>query len=436
MIRILHFTRSPDKNKIYQILHREISTREVFNKKEQARETVEQILTAVKERGDEALLECTSRFDGVKLTSNRLRISPKEIATARRKVKKRSLNSMELIFQRLLDFHQRELPTPWMKIEEGVWLGKICFPLERVGFYVPGGTAPLVSSLMMVAAPAKVAGVKEIALCTPPGPRGEINPYLLAMADVLGITEIYRVGGAQAIAALAYGTKTISRVNKIVGPGNIYVVLAKKMVFGEVDIESIPGPSEVLIIADENANPAWVAADLLAQAEHEDYAVSLVLTPSADLAQEVKKEILQQIVTLSRKTIIEQSLKNQGAIIITRDLDQAVQAANVFAPEHIELMVKNPLDILARIHNAGAIFLGNYSPVALGDYVAGPNHVLPTGGTARFFSPLGVEDFVKKSNIIFTTSSGLGKMSSILNDIAGIEGLSAHQRSVHLRLQK
>ncbi len=341
-----------------------------------------------------------------------------------------------MIYQRLLDFHQREQLSSWMKIEEGTWLGQICLPLERVGFYVPGGTAPLVSSLMMMAAPARVAGVKEIALCTPPGPRGKINPYLLTMTDVLGIKEIYRIGGAQAIAALAYGTKTIPRVNKIVGPGNIYVALAKKMVFGEVDIESIAGPSEILIIADDNADPAWVAADLLSQAEHGEDATSILITPSPEQAQKVEKEILLQLANLSRKAIIEQSLKKFGAIIISHNLDEAIEGANLFAPEHLVLMVKDSLNILPKIRNAGAIFLGNFSPVAVGDYVAGPNHILPTGGTARFFSPLGVKDFIKKSNVIFCTSIALKKMASVLDIVAKIEGLDAHRKSVQLRLDQ
>lgn len=437
MIKILHFSNPQEREKILQILRRQIIPGEGYSAEpapERAQELVAEILLAVKTRGDEALLEYTSRFDGIKLTPELLSVSPAEIATARRKVKSAILGSLQLIYQRLVDFHRQEQISSWMKIEEGAWLGQICLPLERVGFYVPGGTAPLVSSLMMMAAPARVAGVKEIALCTPPGPRGKINPYLLTIADILGIKEIYRIGGAQAIAALAYGTRTIPRVSKIVGPGNIYVALAKKMVFGEVDIESIAGPSEILIVADDNADPAWVAADLLAQAEHGEDTYSILITPSRELAWKVEKEILPQLANLSRKAIIEQSLKRYGAIIISRSLDEAIEGANLFAPEHLVLMIKDSLNVLVKIRNAGTIFLGNFSPVAVGDYVAGPNHILPTGGTARFFSPLGVKDFVKNSNVIFCTSVALKKMASILDAVAGIEGLDAHQKSVHLRL--
>lgn len=440
MIKILRFSNPQEKRKIFQILRREIPSGEGYAggkpAPEKAQKMVAEILAAVKTGGDEALLEYTFRFDGVKLTPELLSVSAAEIAAARQQVKSGVLDSLQLIYQRLLDFHQREQLSSWMKIEEGTWLGQICLPLERVGFYVPGGTAPLVSSLMMMAAPARVAGVKEIALCTPPGPRGKINPYLLTMTDVLGIKEIYRIGGAQAIAALAYGTKTIPRVNKIVGPGNIYVALAKKMVFGEVDIESIAGPSEILIIADDNADPAWVAADLLSQAEHGEDATSILITPSPEQAQKVEKEILLQLANLSRKAIIEQSLKKFGAIIISHNLDEAIEGANLFAPEHLVLMVKDSLNILPKIRNAGAIFLGNFSPVAVGDYVAGPNHILPTGGTARFFSPLGVKDFIKKSNVIFCTSIALKKMASVLDIVAKIEGLDAHRKSVQLRLDQ
>jgi histidinol dehydrogenase len=305
-------------------------------------------------------------------------------------------------------------------------------PIERIGVYIPGGKASYPSTVLMNVIPAQVAGVKEIALCVPT-PRGEINPYVMAAIKLLGIKEVYRVGGAQAIGAMAYGTKTIKKVDKIVGPGNIYVATAKKMVFGIVDIDMIAGPSEILIIADDSANPAFVAADLLGQAEHDEFASSILITDSRRVADAVDKEVGRQVGRLKRKEIARKSIDNYGAIIITKDIKDAAELSNHIAPEHLEVMTEEPMNVLPMIKNAGAIFVGEWTPEALGDYSAGPNHTLPTGGTARFSSPLGVYDFVKRSNLLSFTKNGFSKLAGTVKTIASIEGLDAHENTITIR---
>ena len=312
-------------------------------------------------------------------------------------------------------------------------VGQRAIPIEKAGVYVPGGSASLCSTVLMNVIPAKVAGVKEIILCTPLDKNGQISPYILAAADLLGIKDIYCLGGAQAIAAMAYGTETVPKVDKIVGPGNIYVALAKKIVFGNVGIDSFAGPSEVLIIADSSANPKFVAADLLSQAEHDPDAQSVLITDSLLLARSVEKEINIQKKSLSRKSIINVSLKKNGMMIIVETLDKAITLANLKAPEHLELMIKNPLDMLKKVKNAGAVFLGNYTPESVGDYFAGPNHVLPTGGTARFSSGLSVHDFIKRTNYMSYSRSALEKVNMEISKIAEVEGLTAHANSVKIR---
>lgn len=323
----------------------------------------------------------------------------------------------------------------WSFSEHETTLGQIVRPLERAGVYVPGGKASYPSSVLMNVIPAQVAGVDEIALCVPT-PKGETNPYVMAAIKMVGVKEVYRIGGAQAVGAMAYGTKTIKRVNKIVGPGNIYVATAKKLVFGEVDIDMIAGPSEILIIADETANPAFIAADLLSQAEHDELASSILITDSKALAAAVLHELSIQLALLNRKEIAARSIKNYGAIITTRDLKKAVSLANEIAPEHLEVMTKEPEKLLPLIRNAGAIFLGQWTPEPIGDYIAGPNHTLPTGGTARFSSPLGVYDFVKRTSLLNFSKADFMRLAKPVLDIAGIEGLDAHGNTVRVRLDK
>lgn len=340
---------------------------------------------------------------------------------------------IKLAARRIEKYHRNQMATGWSMVDEdGAELGQRIMPLQRVGIYAPGGKAVYPSTLLMAAIPARLAGVKEIILVTPVK-NGQLHPLVAAAADIAGVDRIFKIGGAQAVAAMAYGTRTIPRVDKIVGPGNAYVAAAKKLVFGQVAIDMIAGPSEVVIIADSTANPAFAAADMLAQAEHDEMAAAILFTPYPDLAENVVREIEKQLQKIPKKEITEKSLSSYGAIIITSDMAQAVELTNLFAPEHLELMVKNPSDILDQIHSAGSVFLGSYTPEALGDYLAGVNHILPTGGTARFSSPLGVYDFYKRMSVLSFSQTAFEKLSRVTQHFAQMEGLDAHANSVRVR---
>lgn len=393
-------------------------------------EKVKAILNDVKRNGDRAVLKYTEAFDSLK--TKRLRIMPDEISRYAEKADRKVVNALKLSAERIRVFHERQKEESWSFSDGTSLLGQVISPLERVGVYVPGGKASYPSTVLMNVIPAQVAGVKEIALCVPT-PRGEINPYVMAAIKLLGLKEVYRVGGAQAIGAMAYGTETVKKVDKIVGPGNIYVALAKRMVFGEVAIDMIAGPSEILIIADDSAKPAFVTADLLSQAEHDELASSILITDSKRLANAVDKELKIQLAKLKRKEIAKKSLNNYGAIIITKDIKEAVELSNQIAPEHLEVMTEKPMNLLSMIKNAGAIFIGEWTPEPLGDYSAGPNHTLPTGGTARFSSPLGVYDFVKRSSILGFTKDGFMRLAKTVKIIAEAEGLEAHGNTIRIR---
>ena len=415
--------------------------RDIMNRhmagKEEAAAVVSEIIKTVREQGDKALCSYTAAFDKVTLTPEEMKVTPEETAEAYRLVEKETLEAICLARDNIASFHRKQLEKSWFApSENGVILGQLVRPLARAGIYVPGGTAVLFSSVLMNAIPAKVAGVKEIVMVSPPGKDGKLNPYTLVAAAEAGVTEIYKAGGAQAIAALAYGTETIKQVDKITGPGNIYVTLAKQQVYGQVGIDMLAGPSEVLVVADETADPSYIAADLLSQAEHDVLASAVLLTPEESLAERVREEIIRQAALLPRQDIITRSLTDYSAIVITEDLAQAVQMANKFAPEHLELMVKEPFNLLGQITNAGAVFLGAHSPEPVGDYWAGPNHVLPTGGTARFYSPLSVDTFIKKSSIISYTRQALEQVGEHIINMAVKEGLDAHANAIRVRLEK
>ncbi|MEW6675070.1 MAG: histidinol dehydrogenase [Nitrospirota bacterium] len=401
---------------------------------------VKTILDDVRRNGDRALLKYTRAFDFQK--AKELKIKPNEISRYAGKADRKVVRALKLSAKRIRAFHEMQKEESWFvrdpeyrRFSPHTFLGQVIRPIERVGVYVPGGKASYPSTVLMNVIPAQVAGVKEIALCVPT-PEGEINPYVMAAIKLLGVKEVYRIGGAQAIGAMAYGTEMIKRVDKIVGPGNIYVATAKRLVFGEVDIDIIAGPSEILIIADDSANPAFVAADLLSQAEHDELALSVLITDSKRLADAVDKELIGQLAKLKRREIVRKSIDNYGAIIITKDIKDAVELSNHIAPEHLEVMTKNPMDVLPMIKNAGAIFLGEWTPEPLGDYSAGPNHTLPTGGTARFSSPLGVYDFVKRSSLISFTKEGFIKLAGTVEALADIEGLEAHGNTIRIRKEK
>ena len=362
---------------------------------------VKDIVRDVRARGDAALFEYTERFDGAKLDAASVQVTPEEIRAAYDAAEKPWIDAMREAAARITAFHEKQKQRTWIDFDGGIALGQMVRPLERVGVYVPGGTAAYPSSVLMNVLPARVAGVREIVMVTPPGADGKVSyPLTLVAADIAGVDRIYKVGGAQAVAALAFGTQSLPRVDKIVGPGNIYVANAKREVYGHCGIDMVAGPSEVLVIADGSANPVYVAADMLSQAEHDPLAAAIVVTDSQELAQRVAAEIDRQAALLPRREIVDRSLLRYGTIVACENLEQAAQVANLVAPEHLELSVAQPFELLGRIQNAGAIFLGHYAPEPLGDYFAGPNHVLPTSGTARFFSPLNVEDFTKKSSLI------------------------------------
>lgn len=399
-------------------------------------ESVNKILQDVKKNGDDALIKYTNKFDSSSIDKGNICVSREEIENAYKTIDSEFLDTLKLAAKNIKFFHEKQKKNSWIITKDnGVILGQQIRGLERVGVYVPGGTAAYPSSVLMNVIPAKIADVKEIVMVTPPSKDGSINPNILAAADIAGVDKIYKVGGAQAIGALAFGTKIIDKVDKIVGPGNIFVAMAKKSVFGYVNIDMIAGPSEILILADESANPSYVAADLMSQAEHDKLASAVLITTSEKLAHDVKKKLKKQVENLSRKDIILESLKNYGLIIVTDDIQSGIDLSNSIAPEHLELCVKEPFSILGSIKNAGSIFMGNFAPEPLGDYIAGPNHVLPTGGTARFFSPLSVDDFVKKSSFTYYSQEELQKVGNKIIKFADTEGLTAHANSIKVRLK-
>ncbi|MDY4607881.1 MAG: histidinol dehydrogenase [Eubacterium sp.] len=392
------------------------------------------IINGVKENGDEAVREYTVRFDGG--LPKKFLIEKDELQSYLDVVDEDFLSAIKKAKDNIYDFHLRQTQQSWMTTKDsGVIMGQRIRGLERVGIYVPGGTAAYPSSVLMNAIPAKIAGVREIVMVTPPGKDGNPNPNIMAAAAVAGVDKVYLVGGAQAVAALAYGTEKIPKVDKIVGPGNIFVATAKKLLYGIVDIDMVAGPSEILIVADKIADPSFLAADLMSQAEHDKMASAILLTTSMELAKATVREIDKQIKYLERQTIIEESLDNYGEIIVCEDLEQAIEFANELAPEHLELCITDPLKYIGKVDNAGSVFLGNWSPEPLGDYYAGPNHVLPTSGTARFFSPLSVDSFVKKSSFIYYTPQELRKAKDDIIKLADTEGLTAHANSIKVRFE-
>ncbi|CAI6071549.1 histidinol dehydrogenase [Cohnella sp. JJ-181] len=400
---------------------------------------VAEIVKAVRAEGDAALLRYTETFDRVRLDASQLRVTESEIQSAYDRVEPEFLDALRRAAANVTAFHEKQKRQSWIDVQpDGTMLGMSLRPLARVGLYVPGGKAAYPSSVLMNVLPAKVAGVPQIAMVTPPatGGREGIDPYILVAAAEAGVTEMYRVGGAQAVAALAYGTESIPAVDKICGPGNIYVALAKRAVFGAVDIDSIAGPSEIVVLADESADARFVAADMLSQAEHDEMASAMLVTPSERLAREVEAELARQVATLPRREIAERSLADYGAILTVADLAEGIDVVNKLAPEHLEIMTADPLDLLGRIENAGAIFLGPYSSEPVGDYFAGPNHILPTNGTARFSSPLNVDDFVKKSSLIRYSREALRRDAAGIASLARHEGLEAHARAVEIRFKE
>ena len=397
---------------------------------------VADILANVKEKGDEALFSYTKEFDKVEVTPETIRVTEEEIEEAYKAVDASLLEVIRKALVNIRSYHEKQRQNSWFtSTENGTMLGQKVTPLNRVGVYVPGGKAVYPSSVLMNIVPAKVAGVPHIVMTTPPGKDGRVNPSTLVAAKEAGADEIYKVGGAQAIGALAYGTASIPKVDKIVGPGNIFVALAKKAVYGHVSIDSIAGPSEILVLADETANAHYVAADLLSQAEHDEMASAILITTSTELAQNVEKEIEGYLKVLSRKEIIEKSLENFGYILIAEDMDEAIEAANEIASEHMEIVTKNAFEVMMKVRNAGAIFIGEYSSEPLGDYFAGPNHVLPTNGTAKFFSALSVDDFIKKSSIVYYSKSALRDIHKDIIQFATSEQLTAHANSIAVRFE-
>ena len=393
---------------------------------------VTDILNNVKQNGDDAVREYTLKFDGH--MPSKFEISREEIDSSPDKCDRDFILALYKAADNIRDFHARQKQQSWLEPKQnGVIFGQRIRGLKRVGVYVPGGTAAYPSSVLMNVIPAKIAGVKEIVMVTPPQKDGTANPDILAAAKIAGVDRVFLMGGAQAVAALAYGTQSVPKVDKIVGPGNIFVATAKKLLYGTVDIDMIAGPSEILIVADKSANPKFLAADLMSQAEHDKMASAILLTTSEETANETAKELSRQMQTLERRDIIEQSLNDFGAIIVCKDISEAVDFANELAPEHLELAVENPMEYIGRVDNAGSVFLGHYSPEPLGDYFAGPNHVLPTSGTARFFSPLSVDSFIKKSSFIYYTEPALSEAKDDIIKLAETEGLTAHANSIKVR---
>lgn len=398
---------------------------------------VSDIIANVRKNGDTAVYDYTKKFDKWDINSSNVKVTEEEIEEAYNNFDKELIEVMKKSAANIADYHKKQLQNSWIETkEDGTILGQKITPIEKVGVYVPGGKAAYPSSTLMCIIPAQVAGVKRIVMMTPAGADGKVAPCTLVAAKITGITEIYKVGGAQAIAALAFGTGTIPKVDKIVGPGNIFVALAKKSVFGYVSIDSVAGPSEILVIADDSANPKNVAADLLSQAEHDELASAILITTSKTLAEEVSKEVDLFTEVLERKEIIRKSLDNYGYILVAENMDDAISTANSIASEHLEIITRNPFEVMTKINNAGAIFLGEYSSEPLGDYFAGPNHVLPTNGTARFFSPLGVDAYIKRTSIISYSKSALEESCDDIMCFAKAEGLTAHANSIGVRFNK
>ncbi len=425
MIKILN---NMDTNKLQQILSRNNT------EKNEVQQTVDNILYDIKQNGNEALFRYAKQFDGISLDEQSIKVTEQDLEYAYSQVSPEFIKVIQKSAERIRNFHQKQKINSWLEpSENGEMLGQLIRPMEKVGIYVPGGKASYPSSVLMNAVPAAVAGVSRIIMATPTQKNGKITPATLVAAKEAGVTEIYKVGGAQAIAAFAYGNTCIPKVDKICGPGNIYVALAKKSVYGQVNIDSIAGPSEILVVADESANPVYVAADMLSQAEHDEMAAAMLVTNSLTLAQEVQKQLQLQTEYLERKDIIQKSLEQYGFILIAKNLKEACHFANTIAPEHLEICIKEPFSLLPYIKNAGAIFLGEYTPEPLGDYMAGPNHVLPTGGTARFFSPLSIDDFIKKSSILSFQKEALLDLSDDIITFAQAEGLTAHANAIQVR---
>jgi histidinol dehydrogenase len=400
-------------------------------------QAVAKIVGDIAQKGDEALFQYLRQIDGVDLTGETLFVTPYEIEQARSLVDKNKVKALLTAKERIEKYHRKQLTNSWFYSEvNGNWLGQQIVPLDSVGCYVPGGRYPLVSSALMAIIPAKVAGVRQIIAATPCNREGLVNPYIIIACQEAGAQKILKAGGAQAVAAMAYGTATVPAVDKIVGPGNIFVTLAKKLVFGQTGIDSLAGPSEILIIADESANPAWIAADMLSQAEHDSEAATVLLTTQAELADKVTEELEKQLQALPRREEAEESLQHWGMIVTCQDLSEAVDLVNLIASEHLEIMVSDPESCLSRIKNAGGIFVGSYASEPIGDYVAGCNHILPTNRSARFASPLGVEQFIKRSGVLRLSKDGLNEIGPIAVELARLEGLEAHARAVEIRLKE
>lgn len=398
--------------------------------------TVNDIISNVRENGDKALFEYTEKFDKCVITKDTIKVTREEIDTAYKKLDPEFIEVMKKSAANIREFHEKQKRESWFTTKpDGSILGQRVLPVEISGVYVPGGKAAYPSSVLMNVVPAKVAGVERIVMVTPPQKDGSLNAGTLVAADIAGVTEVYKVGGAQAIAAMAFGTESIPKVDKITGPGNIFVALAKKACFGHVSIDSIAGPSEILVIADETANPKWVAADLLSQAEHDEMASAILVTTSEEIAKQVSEEIDKFVEVLERKEIIQKSLDNYGYAFVAESMDAAIEAANAIASEHCEIITANPFEVMTKVKNAGALFLGHYSSEPLGDYFAGPNHILPTNQTARFFSPLSVDDFVKKTSIIAYSEEGLRAVYKDVERFAKEEGLTAHANSITVRFE-
>ena len=430
-MRIQHLDKNIKMNLLEDLLKRSPNN---YGKYEQG---VAEILDHVRSEKDAAVFAYTEKFDGAKIDASNIKVTEEEIKEAYELVGEELTGIIRKALFNIRDYHERQRQNSWFESKpNGTMLGQKVTPLQRVGVYVPGGKAAYPSSVLMNIAPAKAAGVNEIVMVTPPGKDGKVTPTTLVAAHEAGADVVYKVGGAQAIAALAYGTESIPKVDKIVGPGNIYVALAKRAVYGHVSIDAIAGPSEILVIADETANPRYVAADLLSQAEHDELASAILVTTSQELAEKVSEEVDGFLKELSRSEIIRKSLDNYGYILVADPMEEVIDIANEIASEHLEIQTKNPYDIMTRIRNAGAIFIGEYSSEPLGDYFAGPNHVLPTNGTAKFFSPLSVDDFIKKSSIIAYSQEALGAIHTDIEKFAEAEHLTAHANSIKVRFEK
>lgn len=429
-MRIIQLNEESRKNILADLLKRDPNNYGSYE------DTVKTIVNDVKEGGDAAVFEYTKRFDGAEITAANVRVTDAEIQEALALVEPQLLTVMKRAMKNIREYHEKQKQYSWFDSKpDGTILGQKVTPLASVGVYVPGGKAAYPSSVLMNIIPAEVAGVGRIVMVTPPGKDGKVNPVTLIAAHLAGATEVYKAGGAQAVAALAFGTESIPKVNKIVGPGNIFVALAKKAVYGHVSIDSIAGPSEILVLADDSANPRFVAADLLSQAEHDELASAILVTTSMDLAQKVSREVDGFVATLSRKDILEKSLENYGYILVADSMEDAIATANEIASEHLEIVTRNPFEVMTKIQNAGAIFLGEYSSEPLGDYFAGPNHVLPTNGTAKFFSPLSVDDYIKKSSIIYYSKEALEPIHKDIEAFAEAEYLTAHANSIRVRFE-